>query len=685
MDVYLVLLRERTLNFIMKQLGTILSVITFFALSILITNCNKKDDGQTTDPVHISLPKDRLKAFELALIEVSTSIEDQTQTVNGIIGSESVEFIPNGNYFIFRVPTGDAGTKNGNITINGEDFDFQYELKPNSFSDPDVYLQDYFADQQAQETQLADMQSLFIDDGIPGYGEIQTDLATWNQIANDAQTELAALSPENRQRLAQLLDANSEWIQRLQDALLYRSIYSDGKTREECRALIEQGRTESQDGRYFAAAATAVKAYWCALTFEERQYEDLDNDFERGALLMTDVELEPGFGVLNTLTNLVARKADCLIKELQGAVSSNGVADEIEDVERKTTSVVPFGNGNPEAIFAKIRFRSINENDVNGSGSVGQAATLFDRLMVSYNEMITASDQPLIWRPRFTQSSVSKNINQFLTIPSESVTNTDVVLVNTQYVDDTWEVVFGNDGTEDEPTFSFNLNYNDGYVQLDKTIDATISDACSNPNPCNGQTTVSWGGHTYNLVEIGCQCWFEENLRYTGSIPEVTDQGEWAASGSNFGNTQAPAWCYYDNDPANDAVYGKLYNWFAVNTGTLCPQGWHIPSETDWTILTDYLGGASDAGGKLKATTGWDAPNTGATNSSGFSGLPGGWRSSSTVFDEFYLVGKTGRWWSSTEDYSHTGFYIELKDSANYAVLTTWHKSTGISCRCVKD
>lgn len=668
----------------MKKLTQYLAIL---ALATLMANCNKKDDGPSEDPLQISIPKSQLKAFELALIEVNTSIDDQAQTVNGSIESESVEFIPNGNYFIFRVPTGATGTKYGSITVNGEDFDFQYELTDYSFTDPDTYLQNYFADQQTQETELTNLQTAFIEDSIPGFEDIQTDLATWSQIANDAQAEMATLSPENKLKLAQLLDANQEWIQRLDDALLMRSIYSDTKsTREDCKQLIDQGRGESANGRYFAAAATAVRAYWCALTFEERQYEDLDNDFERGVLLFEDLELEPGFGVLNTLTNQVFRKADGLMKELQGAISSNGIAEEIEDLDYKVASEIPFGNGDPTPIFAKIRYRSINQNDVNAEGPAGQAATLFSQLMLSYNDMLEAINRPLIWRPGFTQSSGTKNFNQFLTIPSESVSNSDVILVNTQYVDDKWEVVFGNDGNEEEPTFSFDLNYDDGYVQLEKNVSAKIVEGCLNPNPCNGLTSISWGGYNYPLVEIGCQCWFEENLRYAGSIPEVTDHSVWIASGSNFGDTQEPAWCYYGNDPANEATYGKLYNWFAVNTGTLCPQGWHVPNDNDWNILTDYLGGSTDAGGKMKSISGWTEPNVDATNSSGFSGLPGGYRNSNSVGDWFYFQGEMGRWWSSSGGWaSHIGSYMELENESGSAYLDGWHKSTGVSCRCVKD
>lgn len=128
-------------------------------------------------------------------------------------------------------------------------------------------------------------------------------------------------------------------------------------------------------------------------------------------------------------------------------------------------------------------------------------------------------------------------------------------------------------------------------------------------------TVTDADGNVYNVVGIGTQCWMAENLRFSGSIPQVTGNANWE---SFSGDERQPAWCYYDDNSAYNAIYGKLYNWYAVNSGNLCPSGWHIPTDADWQVLTNYLGGFSVAGGKMKSTSGWNAPNTDATNSSGF-------------------------------------------------------------------
>ncbi|MBM3455250.1 MAG: hypothetical protein FJX80_08895 [Bacteroidetes bacterium] len=152
----------------------------------------------------------------------------------------------------------------------------------------------------------------------------------------------------------------------------------------------------------------------------------------------------------------------------------------------------------------------------------------------------------------------------------------------------------------------------------------------------------------YKSVKIGTQTWMAENLnvatfRNGDSIPQAKTNEEWEKAGEN----QQPAWCYYNNDPANGEKYGKLYNWYAVNDKRgLAPVGFHIPSDAEWTKLTDFLGGEGVAGTKMKNTSGW-AQNGNGTNESGFSGLPGGGRGANGAFG---VVGLGGGWWSSTEN-----------------------------------
>jgi len=199
-----------------------------------------------------------------------------------------------------------------------------------------------------------------------------------------------------------------------------------------------------------------------------------------------------------------------------------------------------------------------------------------------------------------------------------------------------------------------------------------------------GPSTISdIDGNTYNVIRIGSQLWMKENLKTTKyndgtSIPVITDNIAWL-------NLTTPGYCWYNNDAATyKATYGALYNWYTVNTGKLCPTGWHVPTDAEWTILTDYLGGESLAGGKLKeaGTSHWASPNTGATNETGFTGLPGGYR---LIDGTFNLIGNYGIWWSATETDATNAWYRILACDNTYLSRLFNNKQLGFSVRCVRD
>jgi uncharacterized protein (TIGR02145 family) len=184
-------------------------------------------------------------------------------------------------------------------------------------------------------------------------------------------------------------------------------------------------------------------------------------------------------------------------------------------------------------------------------------------------------------------------------------------------------------------------------------------------------------------VTICTQVWNLTNLDVTkyrngDTIPEVTDPTAWAALTTG-------AWCYYDNDSANGAIYGKLYNWYAVNDSRgLAPTGYHIPTDTEWTTLTTCLGGESVAGGKMKetGTTHWASPNQDATNISGFTGLPGGYRYNDGTF---YDIGGNGIWWGSTQVGTAYAWVRNLDYNYGYAGRYGTNKENGFSVRCLRD
>jgi uncharacterized protein (TIGR02145 family) len=206
------------------------------------------------------------------------------------------------------------------------------------------------------------------------------------------------------------------------------------------------------------------------------------------------------------------------------------------------------------------------------------------------------------------------------------------------------------------------------------------------------ETIKDVDGNAYTMVKIGKQTWMVENLKVThyrngDVIPIVTDSTVWKS-------LKTGAYCSYANDKNNGKTYGYLYNWYAVKDSRgLAPVGWHTPSNAEWQTLTDYLGGAAVAGGKLKDNFYglWKSPNTGATNESGFSALPAGWRENipdignKTPLYKFTWIGLGCGFWSSA-DTSDYAYYTGLMSSVSefYPKEATF-KEAGYSVRCIKD
>ena len=233
-----------------------------------------------------------------------------------------------------------------------------------------------------------------------------------------------------------------------------------------------------------------------------------------------------------------------------------------------------------------------------------------------------------------------------------------------------------------------------GQYNVNTEVDSVIFYKPTIEETTSGTFTDSRDGHEYNWAQIGNQIWMAENLKY---LPSVVGPGTgskttphyyvYGYNGTNVTDAKATA---------NYNTYGVLYNWPAAMNGTassttnpsgvqgVCPDGWHLPSDAEWTELTDYLGGTSDAGGKLKetGTTHWNSPNTGATNETGFTALPGGGRYTNGSFSN---VGNDGTWWSATESAALNAWYRLVNYSLSSVYRNYYSKGLGFSVRCLRD
>jgi uncharacterized protein (TIGR02145 family) len=251
---------------------------------------------------------------------------------------------------------------------------------------------------------------------------------------------------------------------------------------------------------------------------------------------------------------------------------------------------------------------------------------------------------------------------------------------------------FGSVSNLDDTLFLGNGNYiiipgisaaNNGGVDTGITAHACGAAIVHNPAKTYG-TMTDQQGNVYRTIVIGTQEWMAENLKTTiyrngDAIANVTDNSQWA-------NLTTGAWCYYNNNSQYNCPYGKMYNWYAVaDPRNVCPTGWHVPTDDEWTTLTSFLGGEAVAGGKLKSTglQYWGSPNQDATNESGFSGLPGGGRDGDNGI--FVSIGNYGYWWSSTESSATSAWSRGLLYFGGDAGRYGSSKRVGLSVRCLRD
>lgn len=232
-------------------------------------------------------------------------------------------------------------------------------------------------------------------------------------------------------------------------------------------------------------------------------------------------------------------------------------------------------------------------------------------------------------------------------------------------------------------------------IESDPIFDATMTFYIQRGISCVEEPFVTdIDGNVYQTVRIGDQCWMAENLRTSkysnfDDVPFAGNAAEWAA-------LTGPGHCWFNygmfvNDSAFYAeTYGLLYNWYAVDPASngnrnICPDGWHVPSHSEWLTMVNHLGGSNVAGGKLKesGTLYWNAPNTGATNETGFSALPSGVRNPDGGYADF--LGTNGHWWTTSPYNTDNGLFSGMGHATSSILLSNMNKKLGMAIRCVRD
>jgi len=350
---------------------------------------------------------------------------------------------------------------------------------------------------------------------------------------------------------------------------------------------------------------------------------------------------------------------------LLGVNASTGVVTLTADPDYETQSSYSF------------TVTATDETGTSNATTVTFSITNVDEVIPTITSGATGTDLAENSGSGQTIYTITSDANDGGTIQSYAIAGTDAALLGVNA--STGVVTLTADPDyETQSSYSFTVTATDETGTSNATtVTFSITDVVESPS-CNGPT---FEGYTYDVVQIGNQCWFAENLRTTvyadGSpIPEVTGNSAW--SGLSTG-----ARCDYGNNANNVATYGRLYNWYAVNTGNLCPSGWHVPTDLEYTTLTDFLGGAPVASVAMKSSssvmyspTAWDG-----TNTSGFSGLPGGKRD---YYGGVYSVGNGGFFWSASAN-GASAWYRKLFGGSTVVNRGSSNRGDGFSVRCVRD
>ena len=405
--------------------------------------------------------------------------------------------------------------------------------------------------------------------------------------------------------------------------------------------------------------------------------------------------------IYNSAGHLVARKTGILPQgEHSYKLEGLGVGTHIVSVSTKsnTRSVVLISNDATQSepsivhvhsdyIVVKGQEKSTSnktENTIEMQYNDGENLkfTAFLNSFTSIIELVPASSQTVSFNFSAPTAAFSADLTNI--VEGEAVTFTDQSLNNPV----SWSWSFGDGSTSTQANPSYNYNNAGTY-----TVELTVSNNYgSDTETKTGYITVESGGtegtvtdidgNVYATIQIDEQRWMAENLKTTKyndgtSIELITNNAAWE-------NNTNGAYCWFDNDEAQYAeTNGALYNWHAVNTNKLCPDGWHVPDYDDWTVLENYIaadGHTGNEGKALKATYGWPTGGNGSDNY-GFTALPGDMRFSYGDFSYFDY----GYWWSATEHNANDAKFCGLYGTVNYIYRSNYSKQSGFSIRCLKD
>ncbi|MCS4434194.1 fibrobacter succinogenes major paralogous domain-containing protein [Aquiflexum gelatinilyticum] len=654
-------------------------VFILFGSCSLLESEEEKREGEAVELDNQDL---NLSIFEIVTINLPEG-QFSNGEIEGNVEGETIDLTIFENTMTFMVPKLNQGSYKLVFQEKNKPYNIAFQVKAHSLKEtPANYIQTYLDKSQNQVDRMEKTKDLLVGEKKI---EMEKDIAILKKFLDEQYAKAALLKDNELAEMAFFIEANKEWMDELSAAVNeLNASFPNARIAGEVVTNIEAlGNRVS--GKYVASVVKVVKyirkiAIAVSIGFLAGSFVPIIGSSVGAAIGL-------GISVGNMLLD---------IKELLANIESVAdfvqvVADNILEFNLRT--VYSFQNNESTELFVSRNYRTVYSEDVNSTVPYVTAFMGAVKTMITEWEKLK-SKIPLDFAfipTDYTAISTYKTTNRRVHSDQLSLGEITNPKVSAEITKEDGKLFIKFSSNEDlVETFRFYLIYD--YKISGLSVFGNIEFMNEATLTAKVETiTDPRDGNVYKVIRIGTQTWFTENLRYSGGITQVPSESAWAGMFVNSDNvvnpTKQPAWSYYNNNPGFDAIYGKLYNWYAVATGSLCPPGWHIPSEEEWTTLSNYLGGDNVSGGKIKSVTGWSGTNIFATNQSGFSALPAGYR---TYLGVFEFEGYVTHWWSSTEENVHWAprrvvYAGEGGNNDGRFGKGILYKNYGLSCRCIKD
>ncbi|MCR9015558.1 FISUMP domain-containing protein [Aquiflexum gelatinilyticum] len=640
-------------------------VFILFGSCSLFESEEEKREGEAVELDNQDL---NLSIFEIVTINLPEG-QFTNGEIEGTVEGENIELTISDNTLTFMVPKLNQGSYKLIFQEKNKPYNIAFQVKAHSLKEtPANYIQTYLDKSQMQVERLEKTKNLLVGEKKI---ELEKDIAVLKKFLDEQYAKAALLKEDELADMAFFIEANKEWMDELSAAVNELNVsFPNARIAGEVVTNIEAlGNRVS--GKYVAAVMTVVKHI-------PKIVSALTIGYLTGSIfgpLGSSLGAAIGLGI--SLGNLLLD-----LEELLGSIDAVAnfvqvVADNIMEVNLKT--LYSFQNNESTELFVSRNYRTVYSGDLNSTVPfVRDFMGGIKTLIAEWQKIISKIPLDLVFTPTdYSAISTYQTTNQRVHSDHLSISGiTNPKVSGSVTKEEGRLLVKMSTAAESEETFKFNLVYdNADFGKLTETNDGVI-------NSKFVEITDPRDGKKYMTVKIGNQTWFRSNLRYVGNIPQVTSDEAWAAIWNKGNPTGQPAWAYYENKPENEIFSGKMYNWYAVANGNLCPPGWHVPTIQEWQTLIDFLGGRFSAGSKLKFPGGW-SPDYFSTNSSGFTAFGDGVRYADD--GKFIFQLKIGYWWSSSESEATKANALFMIYDSSSALLGSNFKATGMSCRCIKD